>query len=79
MRSTRIVTIDRRMLAIHNRAIVNSTVASYTNFPNLRIDVPATIAVDESIDRVRGLALAVVADDSRFLSAPSAGRGQLSE
>ena len=39
MRSTRVVTVDGRMLAIPNSQIVNSVVASYTNFPHLRIDI----------------------------------------
>ncbi len=39
MRSTRVVTPDGKMLAIPNNTIVNSTVASYTNFPHLRLDI----------------------------------------
>ncbi len=33
MRSTRVVTVDGKMLAIPNSTVVNSTVVSYTNFP----------------------------------------------
>jgi small conductance mechanosensitive channel len=33
MRSTRVVTPDGRMLAVPNTVVVNTTVASYTNFP----------------------------------------------
>ncbi len=71
MRSTRVVTPDGKMLAIPNREIVNSTVASYTNFPNLRLDVPVTVGVDESIDKVRKLLLAIVTDDPTYLPEPA--------
>ena len=49
LRSTRVVTSDGRMLAVPNTEIINKTVASYTNFPNLRLDIPVTIAVTENI------------------------------
>ncbi|MBT8492239.1 MAG: mechanosensitive ion channel family protein [Deltaproteobacteria bacterium] len=60
MRSTRIVTVDGKMLAVPNSTIVNSTVASYTNFPHLRLDIELTIGVDEDIERVRELLLGLV-------------------
>lgn len=71
MRSTRVVTVDGKMLAIPNREVVNSTVASYTNFPNLRIDVAVTISVDESIDRVRKIMLDMVRGDERYMTEPA--------
>jgi len=71
LRSTRIVTVDGRMLAVPNSQIINSTVASYTNFPNLRLDVDVTIAVTEDIDRVREILLHQVAQDAAFLTTPS--------
>ncbi|PRQ04301.1 Small-conductance mechanosensitive channel [Enhygromyxa salina] len=71
MRSTRVVTVDGRMLAIPNSQIVNSVVASYTNFPNLRLDVPFTISVTEDIARAREIAIGVIADDARFLADPA--------
>ncbi|MDX1530165.1 MAG: mechanosensitive ion channel, partial [Rhodothermales bacterium] len=40
LRSTRVVTVDGKMLAVPNSVIINTTVASYTNFPHLRLDVP---------------------------------------
>lgn len=70
MRSTRIVTPDGRMLAIPNATIVNTTVASYTNFPHLRLDLAFTIGVGEDIARVRGLLLDVVADDPTCMDDP---------
>lgn len=72
MRSTRVVTNDGRMLAIPNSQIVNSTVASYTNFPNLRIEVGFTVGVGEDLHRIRELLLALVEDDDRFLDEPAA-------
>lgn len=57
MRSTRVVTPDGRMLAVPNTMVVNSIVASYTNFPNLRLDIPFTVGVEENLARVRTIAL----------------------
>lgn len=71
MRSTRVVTVDGKMLAVPNSQIVNSTVASYTNFPSLRVAVSFTVAVDENLGRIRELLLALVEGDERFLDEPA--------
>ncbi|MEQ9324936.1 MAG: mechanosensitive ion channel family protein, partial [Polyangiaceae bacterium] len=71
MRSTRVVTNDGRMLAIPNSQIVNSTVASYTNFPNLRVEVGFTVGVGEDLHRIRELLLDLVEGDERFLDEPA--------
>lgn len=70
LRSTRIVTRDGKMLAVPNIEIINKTVASYTNFPNLRLDVAITIAPEEDINRTRRLLLSIVEDDSDYLDKP---------
>ncbi len=70
LRSTRVVTADGRMLAVPNTEVINTTVASYTNFRHLRLDVSVTIGVRESIPRVRELLLGIVAGDSRFMEEP---------
>lgn len=71
LRSTRVVTVDGRMLAVPNTEIINKTVASYTNFPNLRLDIPVTIAVDEDIEKTRQILLDLVGDDSAYLKDPA--------
>ena len=71
MRSTRVVTPDGKMLAIPHTSVVNTTVASYTNFPHLRLDVPIAVAVDEDLARVRELLLSVCAGPG-FLDTPKA-------
>jgi len=71
MRSTRLVTPDGKMLAIPNSTIVNRTVASYTNFPHLRLDIPISIGVGEDLDRVRTLLLAVAAQDPQLMRSPA--------
>lgn len=63
MRSTRVVTVDGKMLAIPNTIIANTTVTSYTNFPSLRVDVGVTVGVGEDLGKVRKLLLDMVADD----------------
>ncbi|MGD2216519.1 MAG: mechanosensitive ion channel family protein [Gemmatimonadales bacterium] len=70
LRSTRVVTPDGRMLAVPNTEIINSTVASYTNFPHLRIDVPVTVAVTEDLDRAREILLGLVRDDPDYMNDP---------
>ena len=72
MRSTRVVTVDGRMLAVPNANIVNATVASYTNFPNLRLAVEITVAPDEDLSHIRGLFLDLVEGDERYLATPAA-------
>lgn len=71
LRSTRVVTVDGKMLAVPNTSIVNTTVTSYTNFPNLRLNIDVTIAVDEDIERVREVILNLVKDDPEFLKDPA--------
>ncbi|MCB9758468.1 MAG: mechanosensitive ion channel family protein [Alphaproteobacteria bacterium] len=71
LRSTRLVTPDGRMLAIPNNVVVNTKVASYTNFPHLRLDIPVTVAVTEDLARARALLLALVSDDARYMSEPA--------
>lgn len=71
LRSTRVVTVDGKMLAIPNTDVVNSTVASYTNFPHLRIDVPVTVSVDEDLGRVRSLMLGIVDGDAEYMTDPA--------
>lgn len=71
MRSTRVVTPDGKMLAIPNSTIVNTTVASYTNFPHIRLDVGVTIGVNEEIARVREILIATAESDRDFLEDPA--------
>lgn len=71
LRSTRVVTTDGRMLAIPNTTIINSVVASYTNFPHVRLDIGVTIGVEEDIDRASRILLALVEDDDGYLTDPA--------
>lgn len=71
LRTTRVVTSDGRMLAVPNSVVMNKTIASYTNFPHLRIDVPITIAVTENLDRVRAILLSLVQHDPVYLQKPA--------
>jgi small conductance mechanosensitive channel len=57
LRSTRIITVDGKMLAVPNLDVVNKTVTSYTNFPHIRIDLQVTIGVEEDIEKARKLLL----------------------
>jgi small conductance mechanosensitive channel len=70
MRSTRVVTPDGKMLAIPNAQIVNSIVASFTNFPHLRVDIQVSVGVGEDLGRVRRLLLDIVEGREGFMSDP---------
>lgn len=72
MRSTRVVTPDGRMLAVPNTIVVNSIVASYTNFPHLRLDIPFTVGVEENLDRVRTIALSICQWEGLLVAEPPA-------
>ena len=71
LRSTRVVTVDGRMLAIPNTEIINKTVASYTNFPHLRLDIAFTVAVHEDLGAVRRAALSVCEGDESLMPEPA--------
>lgn len=71
LRSTRIITSDGKMLAVPNADIINKTVASYTNFPHLRLDIPVTIGVKEDIGRVRQIMLDQVTNNPNYLTDPA--------
>ncbi len=71
LRTTRIVTNDGRMLAVPNSVVMNKTIASYTNFPNLRIDIRVTVAVTENLDRVRSILLNLIRQDPDYLMEPA--------
>jgi len=71
LRSTRVVTPDGKMLAVPNTEIINSIVASYTNFPHLRIDIPVTVSVDSDLAAVREALLALVREDPAYMKSPA--------
>jgi len=70
LRSTRILTVDGKLISIPNSVIVNSKVRSYTMSPHLRLDIDVTIAVYEKIAAAREAILAIVNGDARFLTDP---------
>lgn len=70
LRSTRIITSDGQMLAVPNNEIINQTVSSYTNFPNLRLDIGVTVGVEEDLQQVRELLLDIVRGDQNYLESP---------
>lgn len=70
LRTTRIVTNDGRVLAVPNALVMNKTVISYTNFPHLRLSIEFTVAVTESLDRVRTILMGLVQSNPAFLAEP---------
>lgn len=72
LRSTRIITSDGKMLAVPNTEIINKTVTSYTNFPNIRLDIEVTVGVMEDITKVRRVLLDIINQDPDYLDDPPA-------
>src|SRR5882724_5718700 len=72
MRTTRIVTVDGKLISIPNSVIVNTKVRSYTMSPHLRLDLDVTIGVNEKIVAAREALLRLVHGDARFLTEPAA-------
>jgi small conductance mechanosensitive channel len=70
LRSTRIITSDGKMLAVPNTEIINKTVASYTNFPHLRLDIQVTIGVNEDIEKARRILVDLLENKPEFLAEP---------
>lgn len=70
LRSTRIVTVDGKMVAFPNTTIVNNKVVSYSNFPHLRLDVDVTIGVEEKIGQVRKLLLETLQATGKYMEEP---------
>jgi small conductance mechanosensitive channel len=71
LRTTRVVTPDGKMLAVPNAEVMNKTVTSYTNFPNIRLDIAVSVGVREDLDRVRSILLSLVRDNQDYLSEPA--------
>lgn len=71
LRSTRIVTVDGKMVAIPNTNIVNDKVVSYTNFPHLRLDIDVTIGVEEDIDLARKFLVNAMEKTQRYMPDPA--------
>src|SRR6266436_5259427 len=70
MRTTRIVTVDGKLISMPNSVIVTSKVRSYTMSPHLRLDIDVTIAVFEKIAAARKAILAIVRGDERLMTDP---------
>src|SRR5712692_3250296 len=71
MRTTRIVTVDGKLVSLPNSVIVNSKIRSYTLSPHLRLDIDVTIGVNENISEAREVILGIVRGDERFLKEPA--------
>ena len=59
------------MLAVPNAEVMNKTVTSYTNFPNIRLDIAVTIGVREDLDRVWSILLSLVRDNPDYRGEPA--------
>ncbi len=70
LRSTRVVTVDGKMLAVPNSEVINKTVASYTNFPHLRLSVAVTVGTGEDLGKIRSLLLDLVRHNEAYRDRP---------
>jgi small conductance mechanosensitive channel len=70
LRTTRVITVDGKMMAVPNAEVMNKTVTSYTNFPNIRLDIAVGIGMHEDLDHVRKILLDLVHDNPDYLEKP---------
>ncbi|MDE5416895.1 mechanosensitive ion channel family protein [Labilibaculum sp. DW002] len=70
LRSTRIVTNEGKMLAVPNTTIINEVVASYTNFPHLRIEVEFTVGSNENLTKIRKILKNLVSSNDVYMQSP---------
>jgi len=70
LRSTRIVTNEGKMLAVPNTTIINEVVASYTNFPHLRIEVNFTVGCNEKLVQIRSILEELVSKNEEYMQSP---------
>ena len=70
LRSTRIVTNEGKMLAVPNTTIINEVVASYTNFPHLRIEVGFTVGSNENLTKIRKILKNLVSSNDVYMQSP---------
>src|SRR5258708_5558317 len=70
LRTTRIITVDGKMVSLPNSELINKKIRSYTMEPHLRLDIEATIGVNENIGRARAVILSILGNDGRFLAQP---------
>lgn len=70
LRTTRVVTPDGKMLAVPNAEVMNKTVTSYTNFPNIRLDVTVGVGMHEDLDQVRKILIDLVHENPDYLQKP---------
>ncbi len=67
LRSTRIRTLDRRIVVMPNVSMINQQLINHSALVPIRIEIPFGIAYKESIDAARDTVLAAVnRDDERF-------------
>ena len=72
LRSTRVVTVDGKMLAIPNTEVVNTTVTSYTNFSHLRLDIEVTVGVNEDLSRIEEIYFDTIDGNPDYMTEPPA-------
>jgi small conductance mechanosensitive channel len=70
LRTTRVVTPDGKMLAVPNAEVMNKTVTSYTNFPNIRLDITVGVGMHEDLDQVRKILIDLVHENPDYLQKP---------
>ena len=70
LRATRIVTADGRMLVLPNSLVMTKIVASYTNSPHFRLDIAIAVGLNQDLDQVRAILLALVQGDPAYMKDP---------
>ena len=70
LRTTRVRTPANSYVVIPNRKIIESTLINHSKHGGTRVEIPLSIANDESIDKARHVLLAAVAEVEGVVSEP---------
>lgn len=69
--STKLLTVDNRVIVIPNGALSNGTINNYSDKPLRRVDLTVDVEYGSSSDEVKRVILDMVSKDSRILNQPA--------
>jgi small conductance mechanosensitive channel len=67
LRSTRIRTVDHRILVVPNARMINEPLLNHSALRFIRVDIPFGIAYKEKVAEARAVVLAAIGEDDRFI------------
>lgn len=69
--STKLVTVDNRVIIIPNGALSNGTINNYSDQKFRRVDINVDVEYGSSSEEVKAILHSIIKDDSRILNEPA--------